>query len=419
MSIVIQKKQNSVNVLNTDLAAGQQIEITMPPNCVARQQGNHSIIEFLSIDRKVLKSVPFDGVQYQDLAGVATAWSGNFDDFLNKLNNEYFDEKVTVSISGVSTSAKQDEQLQQATDYFSKKNIGKIIDLANTSGGNSWGGYPLNLVAPPSFSFVFNFGTDFEISAPLAAVNATDLVSILNNTQDYISFSVISETSLLMNDGTKTLNNLASITIDTSNFGDLLYDSFADSPAVPLSNLDVISENIKKQLQVNEAILQIEENREAVFLPFSSSNPTTVSLATANNEYLLCAYRLKPNVISAKVNNIHLSVQSLSNDNLRVRLGINKTLNAAIIEANWVEVDANSNFQVARIGVAGLTTKTATGFSTGGRDIRQVDIIQNQGGIADTGEIIAVQGIVFYITAEPRSNGGLTYDIQEWSEKQA
>jgi len=366
-----------------------------------------------------VREVPFYDIRYKYFGGSITTWTGTIVDFVNKINSEYFIQSGGSLPSGASTVTKQDEQLQQATDYFGKKNIGKILDLANTNGANSWAGYPLVLVTPPAFSFVFNFGTYFEISAPLTAVNATDLVSILNNSQDYISFSVISETSLLMNDGTKTLNNLASITIDTSNFGDLFWDAFNDSPAVSLSNLDVISENIKKQLQINEAVLKIEQEREAVYLPFSSSNPTTVSLPTANNQYLLCAYRLKAAVTSATVNNIHLSVQSLSNDNLRVRLGINKTLNAAIIEANWVDVDANSNFQVARVGVAGLTTKTVTGFSAGGRDIRQVDIIQNNGGIADTGKITAVQGIVFYITAEPRSNGGLTYDIQEWSEKQA
>lgn len=243
MSIIIQKKANSVNVVNTELTAGQQIEITMPPNCIARQQGNHSIVEFLSIDRRVLKSVPFVDIEYQDLAGVPTLWTGNFDDFLNKLNNEYFDETVTAnaSVSGVSTEAKQTDQLNQATDYFAKKSIGKIVDIGANSG---FPGYPIILDDVPAFTLTTTGGINTDYNGGGIINDAQSLVSALNNLQTKFTFSVITNTTLLINDGTLGIDELEAFTLH-ADVGNLLYDTFTESPAVELSNIDVINENIK------------------------------------------------------------------------------------------------------------------------------------------------------------------------------
>jgi len=187
MAFVIEKTSNAVNLLDSEKEASKNILYTFPVGCVCTlDQLAKNVIFIVNGDR--VREVPFYDIRYKDFGGSVTTWTGTIVAFVNKINNEYFIESGGYLPTGASTLDKQDEQLQQATDYFGKKNIGKILDLANTNGGNSWAGYPLVLVAPPAFSFVFNFGTDFEISAPLTAVNATDLVSILNNSQDYIAF---------------------------------------------------------------------------------------------------------------------------------------------------------------------------------------------------------------------------------------
>ena len=259
MSIIIQKKENSVNIVNTELTAGQQIEITMPPNCIARQQGNHSIIEFLSIDRRVLKSVPFIGIEYQDLAGVPTVWVGDFDDFLNKLNNEYFDETVTaaitgsISVSGVSSEAKQIDQLTQATNYQGKKAIGKTIDLAADQ-ALAWNGYPITFLPNEFIGFLLKFdNVEYNIPNDNTIDNVGELVSLLNTLQSYIVFSAIDATNLLINDGTFSIDSLEQFYINSANNGVLLYETFTASVDVPLSNIDLINENIKVMRALSKA----------------------------------------------------------------------------------------------------------------------------------------------------------------------
>jgi len=65
----------------------------------------------------------------------------------------------------------------------------------------------------------------------------------------------------------------------------MLFDA---SPAVPLSNLDVISENIKKQLQINEAILQVKSPLDSILLPSAESfatRPMDFNLMIADGLY--------------------------------------------------------------------------------------------------------------------------------------
>ncbi len=283
-TLIIQQKDFSVNIVDTSKSDGKQIVFSISVLAQARTQRNGKNIELYSIGGELLYILPFSGIKVQDIGGSAVRWAGTVDELLTKLNEEYLNNNVSGAGGGVvpnplpvtatslplptgaATEQEQANLSDKITDYLGKKAIGKILDLANTNGANSWGGYPLNLVDPPLFSFVFNFGLSFSIESGSAADNATELVSILNTSQNYIVFSVIDETTLLMNDGTKTLADLQSVTIDTSNFGDLFWDTFADSPAVSLSNLD----------EINERLKSVEANIQAL-AKLSDTQPVSIS----------------------------------------------------------------------------------------------------------------------------------------------
>lgn len=134
MAIIIQKKENSVNIVNDALNVGEQIETTLPTNCVARRQLNGTTIEFLSIDKVILKVVPYLDIQYQDFGGSPSVWGGTFDELLDKLNNEYFDETVTAVLSGGATEAKQDTQIELAQLENWDKIAGNTLEMTYING---------------------------------------------------------------------------------------------------------------------------------------------------------------------------------------------------------------------------------------------------------------------------------------------
>lgn len=146
--------------------------------------------------------------------------------------------------SGAATEQEQVNLNDKLTDYFSRKNIGKIFDLDQTASG-TFGGYPLNFIDPPLVSIIFTAGINKDILTGLTASNIADLCSILNDVQTYFLFSVVDATKLLINDGSISINELQSIEFKTSNFGDMMWDAFADSAQVAISNVDEMNENMK------------------------------------------------------------------------------------------------------------------------------------------------------------------------------
>jgi hypothetical protein len=68
-----------------------------------------------------------------------------------------------------------------------------------------------------------------------------------------LSFEIIDETHLLISDGTLSIASLEQFYINSANNGVLLYETFTDSPAVALSNTDVINENIKTMRALSKA----------------------------------------------------------------------------------------------------------------------------------------------------------------------
>jgi hypothetical protein len=156
---------------------------------------------------------------------------------------------------------------------------------------------------------------------------------------------------------------------------------------------------------------------EDIYYQFTDASVQSIPLPSANVEYILAAFRLKVGITKQEVDKIIVDCHSLSNDDIRLKLSINKNLSAAIT-AYFQDVHADSSFQSARVGRNGMPTGiTVTGVGSG-RDIRQTDINSGSSGIVDTGKITATQGIIFLITAIPFSNGGSVRDTQNWSEKQ-
>jgi len=164
MAYLIQQTAKAINVLDTSKPSGEQIIFVFSPLEGYPQIIGNSVR--ISNDEKTQDfTTSIAGLMVQSFGGSATLWTGTNDDLITLLSSFFGIDSVGGANA---TVAKQDEQIQQATDYFAKKNIGKILDLANTNGGNTWAGYPLNLVDPPLISFIFNFGIDFKVSSGVA-----------------------------------------------------------------------------------------------------------------------------------------------------------------------------------------------------------------------------------------------------------
>lgn len=111
MSFVIQKKDNTVNLLDSKKPSSKNIIYTFPIDCVCSENQLADSIVFL-IDGNPIKEVPFYGIKYQDFGGNVESWTGNIADFINKINSEYF--------------------IKNGVDYFSN------IALGNVSGAVNW-----------------------------------------------------------------------------------------------------------------------------------------------------------------------------------------------------------------------------------------------------------------------------------------
>lgn len=388
--------------------------------------GTITLTELVSIEIKTVSAGNFFFELLQDSPDTTAS---NIDEINEKLKALRLQlgiaERTLNEISDlstkVSTATKQDELkaevqnlIQDVSDFLSKKNIGKVFDLAAPSVG-SWGGFPLNFIDPPLASILITTldteTLNIELEVGLTAVDAKDLVSILNDKQDYYVFSVADATTLLINDGTTSTNELVQIELKTTNFGDFLYDSFADSSDTSISNVDEINEKLKALSTQVGLLQQILYALSPETNDFTSANTTATSLPLAGNEYFIAAFRLKPGLDPVTVKKFQIEIVSLSNDDVKVRVGFNKTLSTNLVNSNFVDIDGSS-FQVAR----NLSTRTATGFSAGGRNILTRHVSATEHVLDSVEGIYVPQGVVFYITGQPRTNGGSVDDIENWAE---
>jgi len=104
MAILIQKLTNVINIIDDTRPAGETIINSLSVNCVAKVQHktpNDDTLHIMDADGKPTMIVVNDGtLKTQDFGGSPTVFSGTTDELANKLNDVYFDNKVTGSSGG-------------------------------------------------------------------------------------------------------------------------------------------------------------------------------------------------------------------------------------------------------------------------------------------------------------------------------
>lgn len=353
---------------------------------------------------------------FKDIAGVETVWNGVNDDLIDKVNSYL----VSATSATSATEAKQTEQINQATNYFGKKAIGRTIDLADDVSA-AWSGYPLQFSASQLDAFTFRINNIvYDVPNDVQINTVEDLVSLLNANQNYLVFSAIDSTNLAVNNGSLSVVDLEEFYIRTSNFGSLFYDTFTTSAAVALSNVDEINEKLNKLNKQVELLQEIVDNTAAVAHKHFTVNTgtTPVTLTTQNVEYFLFAFRVKTGMGTVQMNAFSLLVRSLTNDDLLIKVGKNKTLSTALTGGNFASVDTDSKLEVAKSGVLGVGIRTATGFATGGRDFQSFEVIQGGSNNFNSDQEPLVEGEIMYITATPLGGGANCRYYQDWEEPQ-
>jgi len=104
MAILIQKLTNVVNIIDDTRTAGQTIINSLGVDCVAKVQHKDPLndtIHIMDADGKPTQIIINDGtIKTQDFGGAPSVFSGTLDDLANKLNDVYFNNKVTGTGGG-------------------------------------------------------------------------------------------------------------------------------------------------------------------------------------------------------------------------------------------------------------------------------------------------------------------------------
>ena len=104
MAILIQKLTNVINIIDDTRPAGETIINSLSVSCVAKVQHktpNDDTIHIMDADGKPTMIVVNDGtLKTQDFGGAPAVFSGTTDELANKLNDVYFDNKVTGTGGG-------------------------------------------------------------------------------------------------------------------------------------------------------------------------------------------------------------------------------------------------------------------------------------------------------------------------------
>jgi len=377
----------------------------IPEQSIVRIIDNFNTIIPIDISIDTINGVAFSGNYAQLQIDIEAA--------VNAANIEF--ENFNSAVSGGSATAdNQVLQLDQITDYLGKKAIGKIVDLAADQGG-TWNGYPITFL--PNEQIGFNIKIDnveYPIPNDMPADNATELVSLLNSSQSYLYFERIDETHLLISDGTLSISSLEQFYINSANNGVLLYETFTNSTAVPLSNLDVINENIKKLTtlvnQVESLVNQVNE-----LAKLTDTQPTSLK----NDFYSDVARNLISGVANFKKQGFNSGVtttQRMLNSGgtaivpLTVAAAISFVSNGAGAGNDTAAgtgarsllitgVDASGNYQTETLVLNGttpvVTTKTWLGV------LNRVQVLTAGTGRVNAGTITGTSGGNTYCTMQP------------------
>ena len=219
MAILIQKLAAIVNVIDTTKAVGGTILQVIPLTSVAQPQLNtpFDFVELVnSANGFPTCKIQMNGlVEFQDDGGIATLWVGPLDDFVNKLNNEYFTASaglipnpLPVSVTslplptGASSESKQDLQtteLEAVNEALRAKTATAFFELLDSSFGE-FVSFPIT-VDQISYSLsalptIFNF-------PPVVVSNVAILVGLFNTTTAELQMSVRDAGSVYLLDGTE------------------------------------------------------------------------------------------------------------------------------------------------------------------------------------------------------------------------
>lgn len=427
--IIIQQLQNCINIIDSKQTNGKRIVFSASTFSISKSRRNGDKMEIISTDGNLLYEFDFSGVRVQDYLGTVTLWGGTVDELLNKLNNEYFVNKVSANVivplpTGAATSANQDT----INGYSIKKNVGKVLDLTTSSGDPI--AYPFTLD-----SIEIN-GTAITPTPAISQqiTNSKDLVGVLAIIQDLYLFSVIDANNLLLNSGSLPLSEIVQIKIFANSGAQLFtYSTFIDSVDYELSSSQQILERLKALqadvIKNKNEILEKQDDQTALleeiaantanegFTSFSvDSNLYAHNIVNQNVESFLCAFQVKAGQGSVIIKNFQVSIDCISNDAFLCRVATSKTLSTPLIPANFKDVGNGSKLQVARPSVNGVITTPIT--TIGGKDIRSYPA--KQGTIINViseNPITLVEGVIYYILLLGRSAGLTVYDTENWDEK--
>jgi len=159
---------------------------------------------------------------------------------------------------------KQDTQISHSEKLL----IGSTLDLTQDD-GEEWAGFPFTLTSNIAISiWIDTLQYKFESDAVISKIE--DLVEALQDAQSLLSFSKYSETSLLVSDGTETVDNTDIIAL-LSTTVELEYpkpgDAWAELPTVPLSAIQDLNERSKSI----EAHLKSIDSTKPIVAPVNHS----------------------------------------------------------------------------------------------------------------------------------------------------
>jgi len=122
MAIIIQQLENVINILESTRAAGEQIINSLAVDCVAKVQHKDPYSDQVNImdgDGKPTQVIKFDGtVEVQDIGRSPSAFVGTIDEFVNKLNDEYFINTVSQAKSNYQKLISEADDLSKVFSYL-------------------------------------------------------------------------------------------------------------------------------------------------------------------------------------------------------------------------------------------------------------------------------------------------------------
>ena len=157
MALVIQQKENIINILEDTRPAGEQIVNSLAVDCVAKVQHkdpNPDTVEILDTQGKPTQIIKFDGtVKTESIGGAPAVFVGKIDDFCNLLNNDFFTNTVSQVKSNLQTLISEADDLVKTFSYLDAGDpVNRRIDLIVYSSAT------LGLTVREAFSYAGSAG---------------------------------------------------------------------------------------------------------------------------------------------------------------------------------------------------------------------------------------------------------------------